>query len=110
MRYAKDLDEALFNALYDKMAKRAEKYRDDYARKDIKKYGPDNWSNYSEIIHNPWSDLLTGFCNNEYDEEGVKYCLMLEYVPESYFRDYIHKRGKMPKSSTKSNIRIFFVD
>lgn len=110
MRYAKDLDEKLFNALYDKIAKRAEEYRDNYARKETARHGPDYWNNYSEIIHNPWSDLLTGFCRNEYDEEDVKYCLMLGYVPESYFRDDHCKRGKMPKSGTKSNVIIYNID
>lgn len=107
MRYAKDLDEKLFNALYDKIAKRAEEYRDNYARKETARHGSDCWNNYSEIIHNPWSDLLTGFCHNEYDEEDIKYCLMLGYVPKSYFRDDPYKKGKMPKSQKKIKTTIW---
>jgi len=106
MRYAKDLDEKLFNALYSKITKKAEEYRDNYTCRETARHGSDYWNNYSEIIHNPWSDLSVGFCHNEYSEEDVKYCLMLGYVPESYFRNNI-KRGKMPKSQKKIKTTIW---
>ena len=102
MKYAKDLDESLFNALYEKIAKKAQKYSDDYAREKTRKYGSDYWDNYSEIIHNPWSDLLIGFCRNEHSEEDVKYCLLLGCVPEAYHRNDVGRLGKMPKSPTKT--------
>lgn len=106
MKYAKDLDESLFNALHGKIAKKAQEYNNNYAQEKIKKYGSDYWNNYSEIIHNPWSDLLIGFCRNEHSEEDIKYCLLLGYVPETFHLNNVGRLGKMPKSQTKTKISL----
>jgi hypothetical protein len=98
-----DLPQEMFDILYTKLQKLAREYADEKT-KELSKYIKNG---DSFCIHNPWVDLLKGYCEGRFNEEDVKYCFNLGYVTEIYL-DADFKEYKIPHSRTKVRTPMIF--